>query len=79
MRFTRELNDHRSAERLLQVLPSKLRDLISANIFFIAATVDGSQATFSGLHAKLDYFFVDENTDAQVDTSWTPAACQLGA
>ena len=65
LRFTRELNEHRSAERLLQVLPSKLRDLISANIFFIAATVDGSQATFSGSHTILDYF-VDENSDAHV-------------
>ena len=69
LRFTRELNEHRSVQRLLQVLPSKLRDLTSANTF-IAATVDGSQATFDGIFK----YFVDEN-DAHVSViSWTPAA-----
>jgi formate hydrogenlyase transcriptional activator len=68
LRFTRELNEHPSVERLLQVLPSKLRDLISANIF-IGWGTDGSEGTFD--------WFIDGNSGAQVlDTLRTPAACR---
>ena len=75
LRFTRELNEHRSVQRLLQVLPSKLRDLTSANTF-IVSTVDSSQATFDGSQPIFKYF-ADENPDADVsDISWTLAACR---
>ena len=75
LRFTRELNEHRRVQRLLQVLPSKLRDLTSAYTF-IVWTVDSSQVTFSGSQTIFKYF-ADENPDADVsDISWTPAACR---
>jgi formate hydrogenlyase transcriptional activator len=75
LRFTRELNEHRSVQRLLQVLPSKLRDLTSATTF-IVWTVDGSQASFDGSQTIFKCFS-DENPDAHVsDISWTPAACR---
>ena len=67
LRFTRELNEHRSVERLLQVLPSKLRDLISANTFIVSLP-DRSQAPYS--------YFVDEKSEPQVHVSWTPEACR---
>jgi len=67
LRFTRELNEHRSVEHLLHVLPSRLRELISATTF-IVATTDGSQAPFD--------YFVDGTSGTNVDTSWTPAVCR---
>jgi len=62
LRFTRELNEYRSVERLLQVLPSKLRDLISANTF-IVSTIDGTQGRFHGP--------IDGHLDGHVDIGWT--------
>ena len=63
LRLTRELNEYRSVDRLLQVLPSKLRDLIPANTF-IVSTIDGTQGTFHGS--------VDGHSDGHVDIGWTP-------
>jgi formate hydrogenlyase transcriptional activator len=52
-------------ERLLQVLPSKLRDLIS-DTTFIVLIADASQATFNS--------FIDGDSKRHVDTAWMQAA-----
>ena len=65
LRFTRELNEHCSAERLFRVLPSKLRELISADSF-IVAHADESQAGF-------EYFFAADAPAASADPTAEPS------
>jgi formate hydrogenlyase transcriptional activator len=67
LRFTRELNEHRSVERLLQVLPSKLRDLISDTTFIVLIAAR-SQAAFNS--------FIDGNSGPNVDIAWMLPACR---
>src|SRR5579862_1493909 len=65
LRFTRELNEQRSAERLLQVLPTKLRELAAVDTFIISI-LDGSQETSH----------IDGDGDALFNATGIRMACQ---